>query len=610
MNQIRRWQRILILSLLLLSVLAPIVFVSNRLKSITSVDRGEFIEELSDITYKSDDLRLTAIEQDEEGLKEPQRILQDQEFNSLVSSNSSDKSNDTVQSIERDKTSFLSEINGGNNHKTKEEQSVISQQTTLSSNAEVKFPARDIQLKRKTEFRPPSGKSEKNTRVQLERATDERVKEIRDKIIQAKAYLNLALPGNNSQIVKELRVRTKELERAIGDVTKDKYLPKSSPNRLKAMEAALYKVSRAFHNCPAIATKLQAMTYKTEEQARAQKKQAAYLMQLAARTTPKGLHCLSMRLTTEYFALDHEKRQLFQQSYNNPDLYHYVVFSDNVLACAVVVNSTISSSKEPGKIVYHVVTDSLNYPAISMWFLLNPGGRASIQILNIDEMNVFPLEHAKLLMMQNSSDPRIISSLNHARFFLPDIFPGLNKIVLFDHDVVVQRDLSRLWSLDMKGKVVGAVETCLEGEPSFQSMDTVINFSDAWVAQKFDPKACTWAFGMNLFDLKEWRRQDLTSVYLKYFDLGVKRHLWRAGSLPIGWLTFFGQMYPLEKIWNVVGLGHESGVRARDIEKAAVIHYDGIMKPWLDIGIEKYKRYWNIHVPYHHPYLQRCNIHD
>lgn len=52
--------------------------------------------------------------QDEEGLKEPKRILQDRDFNSVVSSNSSDKSNDNVQSNEGDKTTFLSEVDGGN----------------------------------------------------------------------------------------------------------------------------------------------------------------------------------------------------------------------------------------------------------------------------------------------------------------------------------------------------------------------------------------------------------------------------------------------------------------------------------------------------------------
>lgn len=46
MNQIRRWQRILFLSLLSISVLAPLVFVSNRLKTITPVGQLLLLLEL------------------------------------------------------------------------------------------------------------------------------------------------------------------------------------------------------------------------------------------------------------------------------------------------------------------------------------------------------------------------------------------------------------------------------------------------------------------------------------------------------------------------------------------------------------------------------------
>ncbi|KFK42993.1 hypothetical protein AALP_AA1G065600 [Arabis alpina] len=603
MKQIRRWQRILILSLLSISVFAPLIFVSNRLTSITPVGRREFMEELSKIRFRTNDLRLNAIEhEDGEGLKGPRLILfKDEDFNSTVRDNSSDETDGVIQSNEKDKTIELLGI-GGNKLKNREEQVIVSQQKTVSSDAK-------DHLANKTVFKAPLSKDEKNTKVQPDRAPDVKVKEIRDKIIQAKAYLNFAPPGSNSQIVKELRTRMRELERPLGDVTKDKDLSKGLLRRVKPLDAALYKASRVFNNCPAIATKLRAMNYNSEELVQAQKNQASYLLHLAARTTPKGLHCLSMRLTSEYFALDPEKRQMpNQQNYNDPNLHHYVVFSDNILASAVVVNSTISSSKEPEKIVLHVLTDSLNYPSISMWFLQNIQSRATIQIQNIDDMAVLPLDYDQLLMKQRSNDPRFISTLNHARFYLPDIFPGLNKMVLLDHDVVVQRDLSRLWSIDMKGKVIGAVETCRESEPSFHSMSRFIDFSDEWVAGKFNPKACTWAFGMNLVDLEEWRRQKLTSTYIKYFNLGTKRPLWKAGSLPIGWLTFYRQTLPLDKKWHVMGLGRESGVKTLDIEEAAVIHYDGIMKPWLDIGIEKYKRYWNIHVPYYHSYLQQCNI--
>lgn len=100
MNQIRRWQRIMFLSLLSISVLAPLVFVSNRLNTITPVGRREFIEELSNFRYRTNDLRLNAIEhEDGQGLKGPRLILykDGEEFNSTVSDDEKDKTIDGWQ---------------------------------------------------------------------------------------------------------------------------------------------------------------------------------------------------------------------------------------------------------------------------------------------------------------------------------------------------------------------------------------------------------------------------------------------------------------------------------------------------------------------------------
>jgi len=52
--------------------------------------------------------------------------------------------------------------------------------------------------------------------------------------------------------------------------------------------------------------------------------------------------------------------------------------------------------------------------------------------------------------------------LNHLRCYLPQVYPKLNKILFLDDDIVVQRDLTGLWEVDLKGNVNGAVETCGE----------------------------------------------------------------------------------------------------------------------------------------------------
>lgn len=154
-----------------------------------------------------------------------------------------------------------------------------------------------------------------------------------------------------------------------------------------------------------------------------------------------------------------------------------------------------------------------------MWFLLNPPGNATIQVQSMDSFDWLSAKYGVTLQKQDSLDTRYTSALNHLRFYLPDVFPFLNKVVLLDHDVVVQRDLTDLWNINMKGKVNGAVGTCQQGDPSFRRMDAYINFSDPAVARRFDANTCTWAFGMNVFDLQQWRKRNLIEVYHKFLHL-------------------------------------------------------------------------------------------
>lgn len=69
---------------------------------------------------------------------------------------------------------------------------------------------KQITVRHDQKVRPPS-----------RRLTDEKLKEMKDQVIRAKAYLNFAQPNSNSHLVKELKLRIKELERTMAESTKD-----------------------------------------------------------------------------------------------------------------------------------------------------------------------------------------------------------------------------------------------------------------------------------------------------------------------------------------------------------------------------------------------------
>ncbi|KAF3572103.1 hypothetical protein F2Q69_00063116 [Brassica cretica] len=106
-----------------------------------------------------------------------------------------------------------------------------------------------------------------------------------------------------------------------------------------------------------------------------------------------------------------------------------------------------------------------------------------------------------------------------------------------------------------------------------QSLEERAHAATVHTQAKFDAQACGWAFGMNVFDLIAWRKANVT-----------------------GLLAFYGLTEPLDRRWHVLGLGYDVNIDNRLIETAAVIHYNGNMKPWLKLGIGRSQKVCQIQI--------------
>ncbi|KAG4924031.1 probable galacturonosyltransferase 15 [Glycine soja] len=407
----------------------------------------------------------------------------------------------------------------------------------------------------------------------------------------------------------------------------------------------LVKEMTSKQDLKAFAFKTKAMLSQLERKVQLARQQESVYWHLASHGIPKSLHCLCLKLAEEYSVNAMARSRLpppeFVSRLVDPTFHHLVLLTDNVLAASVVVTSTIESSINPEKLIFHIVTDKKTYAPMHAWFAtnsiksvvevrglhqydwseeVNAGVKEMLATNHLIWKQYYNKEKDLDYTQENSRylealRPSSLSLMNQLRIYLPELFPDLKKIVFLDDDVVVQHDISFLWELDLNGKVIGSVfkSWCGDGCCPGSKYINYLNFSHPLVASNFDGDQCAWLYGMNIIDLETWRRTNITETYHQWLKLNLKSGMtmWNPGVLPPALMTFEGQVHPISSSMLVTDLGyrHQSAEISKEkLEAAAVIHFSGPAKPWLEIGFPEVRSLWSRYVNISNKFIGRCRI--
>ncbi|CAD5197287.1 unnamed protein product [Musa acuminata subsp. malaccensis] len=448
---------------------------------------------------------------------------------------------------------------------------------------------------------------------------DSTVKKLKDQLFVARAYYpSLAKLNGQQKLSHDMKQNIQEHEHMLSEAIVDADLPTFVEKKIQKMEQTIARTKACTVDCKNVDKKLRQILDLTEDEANFHLKQSAFLYQLGVQTMPKSLHCLSMRLTVEFFkSLSTDSKNSHPNKLDSPNLMHFVIFSKNILAAAVTINSTVVNSQVSQNMIFHVVTDAQNYYGMKLWFVRNSYKEATIVVINFEELNLehlhndgltklsLPVEFRAYIHKMDQPTTQMsteyITVFGHSHYLLPEIFKNLKRVVVLDDDVVVQRDLSSLWNLHLQGKVNGAIEFC---RLRFGQLKMLLG------RNSYDADSCAWMSGLNIIDLEKWREHNVTGTYLRLLEsFGTKNETsLRAAAFPAGLLALKNLIYPLGERWSLLGLGHNYSVNVEDMKTATSLHYNGQMKPWLDLGIPEYKKYWKIYLTQDEKFMDECNV--
>eukprot|EP00126_Sphaerothecum_destruens_P010580 Sdes_comp20779_c0_seq2m16845 len=259
-----------------------------------------------------------------------------------------------------------------------------------------------------------------------------------------------------------------------------------------------------------------------------------------------------------------------------------------------VMNSTCSTARDPRRLFFHILTtDAESYR------LLKASIEEHLPLIKF-ELKIFDatlMKDTKPIVWKNYRSSSLSKPIVYARFFFHEIFPTLARIIYLDNDILVKKDITPLWELNMGQYPIAAARLCRESALFKNQFD----FSSGKLAA-FDPEECSLNNGVLVYNMPQWAGKDYASQLRRWTALNSEFKLWGLGSQPPFNLVFYRNYHILSDIWNLMDLSglvnthtHRPITRPLAlVAKAHILHWNGVYKPWNGDG--PYGEIWRKYV--------------
>nr|CAB3500936.1 unnamed protein product [Digitaria exilis] len=118
----------------------------------------------------------------------------------------------------------------------------------------------------------------------------------------------------------------------------------------------------------------------------------------------------------------------------------------------------------------------------------------------------------------------------------------------------------------------------------------------------------------NFYAMKHWfarnsyRESFVDVINYEQFGKNDDEASLRAAALPISLLSFQHLLYPLDERLTLSGLGYDYDIKEEVAQSSTSLHYNGNMKPWLELGIPDYRKYWKRFLTRDERFMDECNV--